>query len=76
MIRGYLAMTLSDMVRFSCIPIIFSLWLILAPRSVIRFYGWFHRMKLPLEPRRVRIAGAFALFLVVAITVLTALQII
>ena len=47
----------------------FGLWWVAFPRSVIRFYSWFHRGRtsMPSRPSGVRLAGALWVTLVVVV---------
>jgi hypothetical protein len=69
-------MTAFGIPSFFALPIAFGLWFILFPRSVIRFYTWFHRgrVKMP-EPFGVRLAGGIWVSFIAVIAVLTALHI-
>ena len=62
-----MTVTTTDLVAFAVL-IAWSLWWILAPSSVIRFYARFHRGKLrPMQPKGARVVGAFMLLLVVVV---------
>jgi len=49
----------------------FGLWWMVAPRSVITFYDWFHRgtPRRPAKPMAVRIVGLFWVALVIGVFV-------
>jgi hypothetical protein len=56
----------------SILAFAFGLWFVLLPRSVIRFYTWFHggSVKLP-PPSGVRLAGGiWCLFIVVLVALI------
>ncbi len=57
-------MKLEDYFGFG-VAFIFGIWLLLFPRSVVRFYSWFHRgaVKMP-QTFGVRLSGAFWIVLV------------
>lgn len=62
-------MKLDDYLGFG-VALLFGIWLLVFPRSVIRFYGWFHRgtVRMP-AAFGVRLSGALWITLVSAVLI-------